>query len=215
MKKTACIITGGELSDILLKQMCERSPDAVKIVVDGALETTDALGIKPDCIVGDFDTVKAAILARYPEEIIFRHPVEKDDTDTGLAIEKAIETGCERIVFYGAVGSRLDHSLANIFLLQNLANRGIDAEIVNETNRLYVKKESFTIQKSEQYGDYISLLPLTERVENVTLNGLKYSLRNQTMYREETLGISNEITAEEATVLFDKGMFLVVESKDK
>lgn len=213
--KKACVITGGEINPVFLKQMVKVHADAMLIVVDGALEITDSLGMMPDYIVGDFDTVDHKVLQRYPEQLILRHPPEKDQTDTELALETAISSGCDRILLFGATGSRIDHSLANIFLLQRMAAKNVTAEIYNETNKLYLKTESFKIKKAEQYGAFISLLPLTERVENVTLNGLKYSLKDRVFYREDTLGISNEIVAEEATVTFSNGMFLVVESKDK
>lgn len=215
MKTTACIITGGEITGGFLKKMAEKYADALLVAVDGALEITDSLGIVPDYIVGDFDTVNPSVLCKYPEEKILRHLPEKDQTDTELAMETAVSSGCSRIVLLGAVGSRLDHSLANIFLLERMAGHGVETVIYNENNKLYLKNESFQIKRTEQYGDFVSLLPLTDRVEHVTLSGLKYSLQDRTFYREESLGISNEIIEEEATITFSEGMFLVVESKDK
>ncbi len=215
MKQTACIITGGEISPGFLKKIIKNYEGALLIVVDGALEVADATGLVPGYIVGDFDTVNPEVLKKYPEEIILRHPPEKDQTDTELAVDTAVSCGCNRVILLGAIGSRLDHSLANIFLLERMAGMGIEAVIYNENNKLYLKDRSFCIKKSEQYGAFVSLLPLTGRVENVTLDGLKYSLRNRGFNREDTLGISNEITADEATIDFSEGMFLVVESKDK
>ncbi len=215
MGKQACIITGGTLSEPFVSEYVAQHPDNLMIVVDGALEVTHRLCIKPDYIVGDFDTVDNGLLSFYDKNIILRHPPEKDQTDTELAIETAGKAGCDRIVFLGATGSRLDHSLGNIFLLQDLLKRGIDAEILNENNRLYLKNKSFTLYRKETKGEYFSLLPLTETVENVTLTGFKYPVEHLTFYREKTLGISNEITEEEATVELGKGIFIVVESRDK
>lgn len=215
MKKTACIITGGALTKEYLLKALEQLEGAVLIVVDGALELTHRLGITPDYIVGDFDTVDQKLLEYYDETIIFRHPPEKDQTDTELAIETALDRQCSRLVFFGATGSRLDHSLANIFLLQGLLERGIEAELWNENNKLYLKNQGFTLKRKEACGDYLSLLPLSALVEGVTLTGFKYPVQNLTFYRERTLGISNEITAEEAVVEFTKGIFIVVESRDK
>lgn len=215
MCKKACIITGGELSGQLITAYLEKHPENLCIVVDGALEVTHPLGIKPDYIVGDFDTVNQELLEFYENEIILRHPPEKDQTDTELAIETALKSGCSQLVFFGATGSRLDHSLGNVFLLENLLKRGITAEIRNDNNRLYLKNQSFVLNRKETVGDFFSLLPLTETVENVTLCGFKYPVKNLTFYRENTLGISNEITEEEAKVEFSKGIFIVVESRDK
>ncbi len=215
MKKIACIVTGGTLSESFLADYLAGRQESVLIVVDGALKTTHTLGLAPDYIVGDFDTVDQRLLAFYDEKIILRHPPEKDQTDTELAIETAVAAGCSNLVFFGATGSRLDHSLANIFLLQGLLLRGIDAVIINENNKLYLKNKNFVIKRKEACGDFLSLLPLTETVEGVTLSGFKYPVDNLTFYREKTLGISNEITEEEAIVEFKKGIFIVVESRDK
>ena len=215
MNKKACIITGGELSEQFLADYLDKHPTDIKIVVDGALATTHRLGIKPDFIVGDFDTVDQALLDYYDKDIILRHPPEKDQTDTELAIETALNYGCGKLKFFGATGSRLDHSLGNIFLLESLLKQEIEAEIINENNKLYIKNQGFILKRTEANGDYVSLLPLTETVENVTLCGFKYPVENLTFYREKTLGISNEIVKEEATVEFSKGVFIVVESRDK
>ena len=215
MSKTACIITGGELSGQFLAGYLDKHPEELRIVVDGALEITHHLGIRPDFIVGDFDTVNQELLEHYEKDIILRHPPEKDQTDTELAIETALNAGCSQLVFFGATGSRLDHSLGNIFLLESLLKQGIEAEVLNENNRLYLKNQDFVLKRKETRGDYVSLLPLTETVENVTLCGFKYPVENLTFYRERTLGISNEITEEEAVVKFSKGTFIVVESEDK
>jgi len=215
MSKRACIITGGTLSEEFLTEYLNTSREELFVVVDGALEVTHRLGIKPDFIVGDFDTVNQELLLLYDKDIILRHPPEKDQTDTELAIETALNAECDSLVFFGATGSRLDHSLGNIFLLERLLKEGICAEILNENNRLYLKNQSFMLKRKNTRGDYLSLLPLTETVEEVTLTGFKYPVEKLTFYREHTLGISNEITEEEATVEFSKGTFIVVESRDK
>ena len=213
--KKACIITGGTLSEVFLADYMDKHLDELRIVVDGALEVTHRLGIRPDYIVGDFDTVNQELLEHYEKDIVLRHPPEKDQTDTELAIETALNAGCSQLAFFGATGSRLDHSLGNIFLLENLLKQGIEAEILNENNRLYLKNQDFVLKRKETRGDFVSLLPLTETVENVTLCGFKYAVENLTFYRERTLGISNEITEEEARIEFSKGTFIVVESRDK
>lgn len=215
MSKTACIITGGTVSEEFFHKYIKENPENMVIVVDGALEMTHKIGLLPDYIVGDFDTVDNSLLDHYGKEIILRHPPEKDQTDTELAIETALLAYCRKLVFFGATGSRLDHSLANIFLLQGLLEQGIESEILDENNKLYLKNQSFILQRKKAWGDYVSLLPLTETVEGVTLTGFKYPVAQRNFFRERTLGISNEITEEEATVEFSKGIFIVVESRDK
>ncbi len=213
-RKKACIITGGTLSSSFLSNHLKEQEYSFIIVVDGALELTHSLHIRPSYIVGDFDTVSEEFLSFYDENIILRHPPEKDQTDTELAVEIALSLGCEEIDFLGAIGSRLDHSLANIFLLQRLLKQEITGVIWDEYNKLYLKKSSFRLKKKEAKGMFFSLLPLTETVEQVTLTGVKYSVNRRDFYREDTLGISNEIVEEEAIIEFSRGIFIVVESQD-
>lgn len=214
MKKRACIITGGVVSQELLFTVLQKGIYAVVIAVDGGLRAAHQLKISPDYIVGDFDTVSPDLLEEYETEKIVRHSPEKDQTDTELAIDIAVQSGCLEIDFFGATGSRLDHSLANVFLLQRLLETGVEGTIWNDNNRLYLKNKGFTIRKEEAYGDYVSLLPLSETVEQVTLTGFKYPVTNRAFKRACSLGISNEIVAEEAIVEFAGGIFIVVESRD-
>jgi len=183
------------------------------IAADSGWHNAQRLGVKPQVLLGDFDSIGTGELPDVVE--ILQVPAEKDQTDTELAIETALKEGCSDLVFLGATGSRLDHSLGNIFLLEGLLKQGIHAEIVNENNRLYLKNRSFILYRNTTCGDFLSLLPLSETVEEVTLTGFKYPVEQLTFYRERTLGISNEITEEEAKVEFLRGTFIVVESRDK
>ncbi len=215
MGKSACIVTGGRLSLEFLKQHIRKKKYDLFIAVDGALELVHKGRMIPDYIVGDFDTVDKTLLSCYPEEIILRHCPEKDQTDTELAIDTALSRGCTELSFLGATGTRLDHSLANLFLLQKLLQDGVSGFIYDEYNKLYLKNRSFMLYKTQAYGHYVSLLPLTDSVKGVTLGGFKYPTENLTFYREQTLGVSNEIVQEEATVEFSDGIFIVVESQDE
>jgi thiamine pyrophosphokinase len=104
--------------------------------------------------------------------------------------------------------------LANIHLLLLPMQIGVPAAMIDRRNKLYLKKESFTIKKASQHGEYVSLLPFTEKVSGLTLGGFKYPLDHITMTSGISLGVSNEITREEAYVEFSEGILLVVESKD-
>lgn len=215
MKKTACIVTGGTVSPEFLKKHLKYNSYSVLIAVDGALTVLHKAEICPDFIVGDFDTVEESLLLCYNSSRICRHQPEKDQTDTELAVDVAVREGCTEISFLGATGTRLDHSLANLFLLQQLLEYQVHGTVYDEYNKLYLKNKSFTIRKNEAYGNYVSLLPLTDNVTGVTLTGFKYPVSDRIFYRKYTLGVSNEITQEEATVEFSKGIFIVAESSDE
>lgn len=138
----------------------------------------------------------------------------KDDTDTEYAIREAIRRGAMEIVVIGATGTRIDHVLGNISLLGIGLEEQIKISLVDEHNRIRMINQPLTIRKAEQYGKYVSLIPFSEKVSGVTLRGLKYPLTDYTMGGFNSLGISNEIVSDEATISFSSGELIVIESKD-
>lgn len=171
-------------------------------------------------IVGDFDTVSPDILAQYtdrPDVVIHRFNPEKDNTDTDIALRLAIElcrSNNGSITILGATGSRLDHVLANITMLRLPFEAGIQAWIVDENNRISILSGTLCLEKEQQYGQYVSLIPLTEEIRGVTLKGVKYPLENHTVRLGESLCVSNEITDNVAMLTVRDGMALVLETKD-
>lgn len=141
-------------------------------------------------------------------------PREKDKTDTQIAIELALMRGAEDIELMGATGSRLDHTLANLHLLLLPLQLKREACILDGNNKIYLKDTSFLIEKGKQYGNYVSLLPFSEKVEGLTLKGFQYPLDGIILEAGDSLGISNEIVEEQAAVEFSKGILLVIESLD-
>lgn len=214
--KQFLIITGGTVSLNFLKRNLERNYYEKIICVDRGLKVAEQLGISVDYIVGDFDSVEKDVIDSYKSkfsQIIELNPI-KDATDTQVAIELAIEKGAESIIILGGTGTRLDHMLGSIHILMIALEKGIEACILDEYNKLYLKKHSFELRKEIAYGDYISLIPLTEQVEGVTLVGMKYPLKEATLKIGESLGISNEIIDEKAVIQWRKGILIVVETKD-
>ena len=120
MKKTCLIITGGEIDLDFAGGFCKSHPFDKLIAVDGGLAPVKALGLVPDMIVGDLDTAEPSLVEAFKEfpYIIWDiHAPEKDETDTELALRKAMASGCTHITILGATGGRFDHMLANVFLL--------------------------------------------------------------------------------------------------
>ncbi len=191
------------------------------ILVDGGLEPAEKLGLVPDAIVGDFDTVRPEILDRYRrsaggDTLWDVHKPEKDETDTELAIRTAMKLGCARLAILGATGGRLDHELSNIHLLKMCLDAGVEAALYDAQNRVSLLTGSRVFRRSEAYGKYVSFIPMTEQVKGITLTGFKYPLtgKNITIGREAGLCVSNEIVEETAAIRFDKGILICVESKD-
>ncbi len=215
--KTCLVITGGPIdlgfAGDFLK---DRSFNKV-IAVDAGLEAVKALGILPDVIVGDFDTVKPEVLSefRQMEHIVWEvHQPEKDETDTELALNRAIASGCGEIAVLGATGGRLDHMLGNIHLLYPCLQKGIFAYLLDRQNKVYLLDEGKDFFEETLWGKYVSFLPLSQEVKGITLTGFKYPLHEKDIEIGTSLCISNELIEEEARIDFQEGVLICVESHD-
>ncbi len=210
------IITGGRTDDDFLSKLLEQEKFNMIIAADSGLVLADRLKVKLDYIVGDFDSVPEEVLSRYQKQStpIETFPREKDKTDTQIALELALMHEPSCIMFAGATGSRMDHTIANIHLLLLPLQLSIDAFILDQNNKLYLKKESFIIEKEKQFGDYVSLLPFGETVRGLTLKGFYYPLDHIILPAGSSLGISNEIVDETGRVEFSEGILLVMETRD-
>lgn len=215
--KHVIVFSGGGLDDEFACRIIEdRKPD-VMIAADRGMEFFYRNCKEPDMIIGDFDSAESESLRYFRNQttvrIIELSPM-KDDTDTEAAIRYAISMGAEKITILGATGCRLDHVLGNIELLGIGLDLGISIEIVDVNNRIRMIDNGMKLRREEQHGSYVSLVPYTEKVEHLTLRGFKYPLEDATLKGFCTLGVSNEIVAEEAEIAFDGGILIVIESKD-
>ncbi|MCI6885870.1 MAG: thiamine diphosphokinase [Lachnospiraceae bacterium] len=217
--KTCLIVTGGKLDLAFAQSFLEKEHFDRVIAVDAGLENAERLGLIPDYIVGDFDTVKPEVLDRFREKpyIVWeQHKPEKNETDTELARSRALTLGCGRIVFLGATGGRLDHMLGNLHALYACLQQGIEAWIVDRQNRVMLLDGPKCFARASQWGRYISFLPYTEEVKGITLKGFKYLLDGKDIRRGEEVGlcISNEIAEDCAEITFSDGVLICVESCD-
>lgn len=216
LKKTL-ILTGGYIDLSFAKQFIENYKFDYIICADHGLVAANSLNITPNAIVGDFDSTDANILEQYKknEDIYIRSfKPEKDYTDTEIAVDMAIDVDSTEVVIIGATGSRIDHMLANIGLLIKFLQKDISAYIIDKNNKLYLINKETVLVKEKTYGDYVSLIPVTEAVMGVTLKGFKYPLNNHKLVKEESLGISNEIIDDEARISMTCGTLLVIEAQD-
>lgn len=203
------IIGNGDIDNIEIFKRIIKKNDII-IAVDGGYDHIGKLLLKPDYLIGDMDSIKN--LPRNDHSIkIIKYPKEKDKTDTEIAIEFAVKNKASEILLFGMTSrSRMDHSLNNIFLLENLANRGINNILfVNSFTRLSAVKGNTIIHKKN--GELVSLIPLSKKVEGITTTGLKYRLENDSLLRDKARGISNIIISKEAEIRFNKGMLLVIQ----
>lgn len=207
------VISSGTIEDYGQLLNIVKEKDYI-LCADGGLRHAINIDIIPNGAIGDFDSVdetiqKYLISKNIP---IFKYPIEKDETDTELAIKHLIEVGCNDITLVGVAGSRLDHTLANIFILRGLHFKGITSRIINRNNAIYFADKEIYLKRKEGY--YISIIPITIEGVIVTLEGFYYPLTETTINFGSTLGISNRIIDEYGKVKIIKGEALIIEARD-
>jgi len=180
------------------------------VAADGGAAVTLALGLVPDLVVGDLDSLDPAVLAAIPGCPVRTFPARKDKTDTHLALEAALEWQPAEVVVCGAFGDRFDHSLGLVLLVAGAPWRPA-------VRLRSARQEAFAVRGGDgpalvrgRPGDVVSLLPLSQVVRGVTTSGLGYPLCRGELRWGETLGVSNEMLADEATVEVEEGCLLVV-----
>ncbi|HWE61000.1 MAG TPA: thiamine diphosphokinase [Chloroflexota bacterium] len=184
------------------------------ICADGGADAVLAAGLLPSLVVGDMDSIGQHTRARIAAAGVrsVEHPPEKDQTDLELALWHALTLQPRRVTILGALGGRrLDHALGNVLLLAHPALRQVDARIVDAQTEVLAIWQERTIQGLP--GEYVTLLPLTPRVEGVSTEGLRYPLRDETLQQGYTRGVSNELLAAEATVQLREGCLLLVHER--
>lgn len=165
--------------------------------------------IDPDCVIGDFDSYTDNIKC----DNIIRYPVKKDFTDSALAIEHAISKGYRKIFVYGAIGGELDHTIANLAILADFTQRGIDIAFIYDENAIFGVSNSKIIFDSEAKGR-ISVFSFKDRAEGVCEKGLLYELKNASLQNNIPLGVSNEFVGKIAEISVSNGVLLIHTSKE-
>ncbi|OXM16433.1 thiamine diphosphokinase [Paenibacillus herberti] len=207
------IITGGNLGAWMIGKL---RPDDYIIGADAGALFLVRSGICPDLSLGDFDSVteeEMGEIIRGTREMASFDPIDKNYTDTELALMRAIERKPSSILIFGALGSRFDHSLANVHLLRKAAECGCAAVIEDASNRIQLIQggQTLTIQRSDLLP-HVSLLPLSEEVHGINLEGFQYPLHDATLRIGQSLGISNVLANDVGTIRSSKGWLLVMET---
>lgn len=174
------------------------------IAADGGLRHTQALGLVPDAIMGDFDSLE------YVPQGGTVFPVEKDDTDSMLAARKGLELGYRDFVIYGAMdGPRLDHTVANFQLLQYLADNGASNLLVGKDFLATVIRDERLYFPPEAKGG-LSVFCLGADAIGVNIEGLYYKLKDGKMTSGLPLGVSNHFDGKEACIRVEYGCLLIL-----
>ena len=215
MNNTAYIYIGGEIFPDGIVEHPEKS-DLV-IAADSGYDNAATLGVKVDVLLGDMDSITESFNAVPEGTEIIKMPPEKDDTDTSLAVKLAIERGCDNIVIIGGLSGRLDHTMANLSLLEWLSHAGgktrfIRALITDGKNRArFIENDSALIPRS--IFKYLSLVPASKVCRGVTIKGCKYPLNNAKLSRGNAqYTTSNEIEGNVALIEIKRGALYIIES---
>jgi len=215
--KKALIISNGSIADYkktaedLLNYFNFKSNFLI-ICADGAVKKSIALKLIPDVLIGDMDSISKKdlkiILAQNTDITILKSDSQKDESDTQLAIDYAVLKKINKIVIIGAMGGRIDHSLANIFNIASLNCAKTEISILDGCYEIFVLRKSQVIKGRK--GDTISIFSLTPDTFFKKTKGLKYSLKNEKLDFSPVRGLSNEFTGSEAEIVFENGMLLIV-----
>lgn len=184
------------------------------LCADGGVRHIMRIGAIPNSVIGDFDSIdeKSVEFIKENNIPVLKYPVEKDETDTELALMHLINIGCNEITLVGVTGCRLDHTLANIYLLRKLLLQNIKGKIVDDNNTIYLINDYLKLEKRENY--YVSIIPISNEGVIVTLKGFYYPLDDKLIEFNSTLGISNRIIDKFGEIKIIRGEALIIESKD-
>lgn len=212
---TALLILNGNLDFQVgnLKNFVKKKSIKKIIAVDGGANKTKKLDLTPDIIIGDLDSITTANLNFYQKKSveILKYPIEKDKTDSEIAIDYCFKNGINKIYLAAVLGGRIDQQLANLNLLEYIYDLNIEAKIISENLEIAVidKKKIFKNKK----GYRLSLIPQTKFVSNLVIKGCKYNLTGIDIGRSKSRGISNIIKAEKAEIRIDSGLLFYILEK--
>jgi thiamine pyrophosphokinase len=211
MSQKIIIVSGGRLGDsaFFQKRMAAMG-SFLTICCDGGIRHLENLKIQPDVIMGDMDSADAIGLESYVAGGVktIKYSPDKDATDTQLALEYALGLKPEAIEIWGALGGRIDHALANLFLLNLGEKAGIKTRLIDEYCEAFIVGNETTLV--EAIGQTVSLFALGMKAEGVRLCGFRYPLDNETLEMSNPRGISNLIVSSPATINVSSGSILAV-----
>lgn len=171
------------------------SSGALFIAADSGIETALKFNIKPNILIGDFDSSSVDLIDYDIKNTkIIKYPAEKDDTDSMLAVKYSLENGYKNIVIIGGLDGRIDHTLVNLFYLKYIHKHGGYGSITNGYNKISYLSGSDLPVKIYKYYKYVSVISVSPEISGVTLKGFRYNLSNAKVKFEEPYTVCNEIS---------------------
>lgn len=179
------------------------------IAADGGLRALDSIGVKPHLLIGDLDSLGAYDL---PHDLpLEKHPVEKDDTDTGIALAQGYAMGYRDFCLYGCGGGRADHLLANFQSMCRYSQMNAAIRLIATDYTAYALTNGMLTLPCREKGTTVSIFCHGDKAEGVTLRGLKYPLSDYPLTCHHPLGVSNEHTDEPAQITVQNGTLLILQ----
>lgn len=203
----AVIIGNGEITDYTYISGKLRKGDYI-ICADGGYRHSVPLGIKPDVLIGDMDSIGENDF----DGDIINLPIRKDFTASEVCVKYVLLKDFEEILMLGFTGTRQDHTITNLLLLKQFAAAGKKAHITDEHNDIY-----FTSQENVIYGqkgDLVSIIPVGGDLRGICTTGLDYPLDNETLFFGESRGVSNVMTSNKCVIKIESGYGLIIKSRD-
>ena len=208
-KRRAIIFSNGIIRNINFYRTLIKKNDFI-ICADGGLKFAKKLGLKPDLLIGDFDSLgrKEILGIEKNGTRVLKFPAEKDKTDTQLALEYALSNGAREIIMLGSLGGRTDHMLANIHLLKMGTDKNVDIKLIDEFNEIRLIKKTITFKAKKR--ETLSLIPFSNKVAGIYTKGLKYALKNGEMVLGNPYGVSNVAVSAKVKIKIRSGLLLVI-----
>jgi len=206
------LFANGDLPDIEKARAILRDDDTI-ICADGGTHHAASLDLKPALVIGDMDSTDKALLKKLRDEgvSIELFPRDKNETDLELAIQRAIELNPKEIVIVAALGGRLDQTLGNITLLSDYRLSTFNIRLDDGVEEIFFCRDQAEVKGRS--GDIVSLIPWGKAVTGVQTENLKWQLNDETLYPDKTRGISNEMTADVASIKISSGLLLIVHTR--
>jgi thiamine pyrophosphokinase len=203
------IFANGDLPDLDKARALLHQDDFI-LCADGGTRHALALGLTPNLVVGDLDSAEKSDLQQLQKGSveIELFPRDKNETDLELAIRRAIELDPRQIMIVAALGGRFDQTLANVALLTNSQLAKLDARLDDGVEEIYFCRNQ--VQIRGENGDIVSLIPWGGSADGIQTQGLKWQLKDETLYPDKARGISNEMLSRSATIRIESGLLLVV-----
>lgn len=210
----AFIFANGQMNEppAILKGLV---PTDLVIAADGGTHHCAKLGITPTTIIGDFDSLQPRDLHTYKQAGVefIEYPSRKNETDLELALQYAQQKNVGQVYIFGALGARLDMTLANILLLAHPSFSGIHISLLDGRQEIIVLRGNEQVDIPGHPGEPISLIPLAGDAHGITTFGLEYPLNNDTLYFGSSRGVSNVFERDHAQIKLRKGVLVCIFNK--